>query len=196
MSANGAFSSTLDYTFIGGGVLQVTGPVSVSIDPVFVASAEVPIYAESTNNSLDFTLTEAGIETPTIQVTANLSTSFTVSSTAEQGIQSFLRSYYLNRIEFTANSAGNVIVKGEADLTLPLLSSTNIYVFSEGPASGSIDFSVSAQAYNMTNRVLSRTGDNAVLFKTNEYNEVRIAKESNAIRIVDNGIREADIIQN
>lgn len=196
MSANGAFSSTLDYTFIGGGVSQISGPVSVSIDPTFAASVQIPIYAESTGNSIDFTLTEAGIETPTIQAVVNVSTSFTASATAGQGLQTFGRSYYTNRIEFTANSAGDVIVKGEADLTLPLTIEPNIYVFSEGPGSGSISFSLSAQAYNMTTRVSSRTGGNAVLFRTNEFNEVRISKESNSVRIVDNGIREADIIQN
>ena len=195
MSANGAFSSTLDYAFIGGGVIQVTGPVSVSIDPVFVATAEVPIFAQSTN-SLDFILTDAGIETPTIGAYVNVSTSFTASATAEQGVQRFASSEWINRIEFTANSAGIAIVKGELNQTLPFLTNTNIYVFSEGPASGSINFSVSAQAYNMTDRVRSRTGGNEVLFKTNEYNGVRIPQESNGLRLVDNGVREADIIQN
>lgn len=196
MSANGAFSSTLDYTFFGGGVLQITGPVSVSIDPVFVASAEIPIYGEIQPYTLDFSLDEAGIETPTIQATLNASISFTGSGTIEQGIQSFLESYYVNRIEFTANSVGDVVVKGELDLTLPFTIEPNIYVFSEGPGAGSISFSVLAQAYNMSTRVSSITGGNAILFKTNEFNEVRIAKESNSVRIVDNGIREADIIQN
>ena len=196
MSANGAFSSTLDYAFIGGGVVQISGPVSVGIDPVFVASAKLPINAELQPYTLDLSLTQAGIETPTIQASLNVSTSFTASATAEQGIQSFLRSFYTNRIEFTANSEGYVVVSGELDVTLPFLTSTNIYVFSEGPAQGSIDFSLSAQAYNMTARVRSRTGGNSVLFKTNEHNGVRIPLESNSVRLVDSGVREADIIQN
>jgi hypothetical protein len=196
MSANGAFSSTLDYTLIGGGVLQVKGPVSVSIDPTFVASATVPIYAELQPYTLDFSLDEAGIETPTIQASLNATIDFSASATAGQGIQSFLSSFYTNRIEFTANSEGFVIVSGTADLTLPLTTNTNIYVFSEGPASGSISFSLTSQAYNMTTRVRSRAGDNAVLFKTNEFNAVRVPKEANSVRIVDNGERIADIIQN
>lgn len=196
MSANGAFSSTLDYTFIGGGVIQVSGPVSVSIDPVFAASVQVPIYGEIQPYTLNFSLDEAGIETPTIQANVNATIDFTASATADQGIQSFLRSFYTNRIEFTANSEGYVVVSGTADLTLPLTTNTNIYVFSEGPASGSIDFSISAQAYNMTTRVRSRTGENSVMFKTNEFNGVRIKTESNDVRLVDSGVREADIIQN
>jgi hypothetical protein len=196
MSANGALSSTLDYTFIGGGVLQVKGPVFVSIDPTFVASATVPIYAELQPYTLDFSLDEAGIETPTIQASLNATIDFSASATAGQGIQSFLSSFYTNRIEFTANSEGFVIVSGTADLTLPLTTNTNIYVFSEGPASGSISFSLTSQAYNMTTRVRSRAGDNAVLFKTNEFNAVRVPKEANSVRIVDNGERIADIIQN
>ena len=196
MSANGAFSSTLDYTFIGGGVLRVRGPVSVSIEPSIDASAAVPISGEIQPQSIDFTLTEAGIETPTIQARVDVSTSFTASATAEQGITSNLRSFYTNRIEFTANSEGYVVVSGSADLTLPLTTNTNIFVFSEGPVAGSISFSLSSQAYNMTNRVRSRTGENSVMFKTNEFNVVRIKSESNDVRLVDSGIRQADIIQN
>ena len=194
MSANGAFSSTLDYSIIGGGVVSVKGPLSVQINPSISLEGRVPIYGEIQPFTLDLTIV-SGIETPTIYAEApNLSFGFTQYSTIEFGVQKWLESTN-NSIEFTANSAGFLPVAGNADILFEFLSSTNIYVFSEGPVSVETSFSLASKARNVSTHYYTRVGENYVRFDS-ESNGVKILDNSNGIRIADNGIREADIIQN
>ena len=193
MSANGAFTSSIDYEFLGGGVVQISGPVSVSIDPIFDATAAAVIYGQS-SNTLDFTFV-AGVETPTIYGTANLGIGFSATGRIEFGVQRFASSEWINRIPFTANSEGYVVVSAQADIPLSFSLDTNIYVFSEGPSSGSIDYFVSAKGVNVSGRTYSKIGGNSVKLDNNQFNDVRINISSNGVRIVDNGLRLAEVIQ-
>lgn len=195
MSANGAFTSTLDFDYIGGGVVQVKGPVSVSIDPVFDSTAVVPVLA-TFSNSLDFTFL-GGIETPTIKAVANVSFGFTASATAGQGIQTFGSSEWINRLNFSLDTAnGYVIVSGSFTPTLEFNLDTNIYVFSEGPAAGEIPYFIAAKGTDVSNHVYDRDGASFCSFNGVDHNSVNINIDSNSVRIIDNGIRQAEIIQN
>ena len=75
MSANGAIITTLDFSFFGGGYLEVTGEATGSLPMIFGSSAVVPITGEIQPVTLDF-IFQAGIETPTVYGEANLSISF------------------------------------------------------------------------------------------------------------------------
>jgi hypothetical protein len=194
MSANGAFTSTLDYNFIGGGVVTVRGPVSVSIDPILDASAVVPISA-SFSNSIDFTFA-GGIETPTIKAYVDVSFDFTASATAGQGIQTFGSSEWINRLNFTGSAEGYVVVQAYFTPTLEFNLDTNIYVFSEGPAAGLIDYSVAAKGTNVSTHIYDRVGASYCSIDSLDHNIVNINVQSNSIKISDNGSRAAEIIQN
>lgn len=192
MSANGAFSTTLDYQFFGGGVVQNSGEVSLSFEPSLVSSAIVPIYAEL-DQTLDFTFS-AGIETPTIYGIADLSFGFTVQTQADQGISRYAKSEWINRLEFEVSSEAYVIVKGQLNQTLDFNLDTNIYIFSDGESAGTFGFSVDARAYNISTRPYSRDGASYCSLNENSFNDVQILAQSNMLDIVDNGERLAEII--
>lgn len=196
MSANGAFSSTLDYNFFGGGVVSLSGSLSTNLDPVFESSAVIPVFGEIQPQSLSLELTEAGIETPTIQASFNGSIDFTGFGTAEQGITTNGQSFYVIRTEFTANAEGHVVVSGTLDQTLDFSIQPNIYVFSEGPAAVSFDFSVAAQGTNVSTHLYSKDGANYCSIYGIDYNNVKIMAQSNSVKIIDNGIRQVEVIQN
>ena len=92
MSANGVFTSTIDYTLFGGGYSVLVGGASGTFDVSIASDVVVPVVATSTN-SLDFTLT-AGVETPTIYGTASGSLDFSMNQSGfiVFGIQSYLYS--------------------------------------------------------------------------------------------------------
>jgi len=195
MSANGSFSSTLDYTFFGGGVVQVSGEIPTYDFPLsLVSTATLPIYASSTNN-LDFIFT-GGVENPANNGQVNATFGFTGSATVEIGISRFAKSEWSNRFEFTANAEGLVVVSATFDNVLPFTTETNIYVFSEGPASGTFDFSVAALGTNVSTHAYSRTGGNAVKIGDVEFNGVRIPAATNGLRVINNGITHAEVINN
>ena len=195
MSANGALTSTLDFDFIAGAVLSVKGPLSVEIGVTTSLTGVVPIYGELEPYTLDFN-GQASIETPTIYASAtDLSTSFTVSGTIEFGVTRELEAN--NQINFTLDTVpGFVITHGTADITLPFLSDTNIYVFSEGPVSVATSFLLAGKGLNWDTHVYDRTGVNGIKFTGDESNGVNIKIESNGVKLVSNGIGYAEIIQN
>lgn len=200
MAANGTFTSTLDYDFFGGGYVFTSGTASGSIDPILDASARVPIVGEIQPQSISFSLTEAGIETPTIYGSAeNLSIDFTLdqSGRIEFGVQRYLTTNSNTMIiSFGGSANGYSIVSGVLDQVLTFTPDTNIYVFSEGPALGIIDFSVLSKGTNAATHVYSLFGSNDLTFNSIDYNDVKIVAESNDVKIIDNGIRQAEIIQN
>lgn len=200
MAANGTFTSTLDYDFFGGGYVFTSGTASGSIDPILDASARVPITGEIQPITISFELTEAGIETPTIYGSAeNLSIDFTVdqSGRIEFGVQRYLTTNSNTMIiSFGGSANGYSIVSGVLDQFLTFTPDTNIYVFSEGPALGIIDFSVLSKGTNAATHVYSLFGSNDLTFNSIDYNDVKIVAESNDVKIIDNGIRQAEIIQN
>lgn len=197
MSANGSVTSTLDYEFFGGAVVKNSGTLSGNLNNVLEFSAVVPVNAEPFNYTLEFGLT-AGIETPTVYGEAtNLSIGFDMNQSGfiEFGVQRYLVSNANTMfIPFGASSEGYSVVSGVFDNILPFTSETNIYVFSEGPASGSITFSVLGKGTNASTHIYDRVGENFCEFQGVDHNGVLMVYESNDVKIIDNGIRQAEII--
>lgn len=200
MSANGAFTTTLDFQYFGGGYVQVSGPVSVSIDPIFESIGLLPVSGELQPQTLSFSLAEAGIETPTIQgIAENLTISFDMNQSGfiEFGVQRYASAEWGSLIvPFTANSEGYSVVSGTFNNVLEFTSDTNIYVFSEGPALGSIPYFVAGKGTNVSSHIYDKIGANYVDIDGVDHNDVHISVQSNAVKIIDNGIRQAEIIQN
>lgn len=200
MSANGAFSTILEYDFFGGGVVYTSGEVSGIIELSLDADVRVPIVGEIQPQTISFALTEAGIETPTIYGSAeNLSIDFSMNQSGfiEFGVQRYLTSNANTMIiPFSGSANGYSIVSGTLNQVLSFTPETNIYVFSEGPGFGSISFSVLSKGTNASTHIYDRIGANYCVFDGIEHNEVQIVTQSNDVKIIDNGIRQAEIIQN
>jgi len=193
MSANGAFSTTLDYQFFGGGVVQNSGEVSGLIETSLVSNAQVSITGEISNFNLDFSFS-AGIETPTIYGTADLSFGFAVSGQADQGIQTFGKSEWINRLPFDVSSEGYVVVSGSLNQTLDFNLDTNIFLFSDGDGAGSFGFSLASEGTNISTGIYHRQGANYCTLDGLDYNNVQILSSYNDCTLVVDGIRQAEII--
>ena len=194
MSANGVFTSTLDYTFFGGGFSIVSGGVPAqTIEYTFNSDVFVPITGDMQTLPLDFTFS-AAITPPIIQASADLSFGFTGSSFLEFGIQSFLSSEWINRIEFSANGFAETVIAGVGDITLPFNLDTNIFVFSLGDGLTGFDFSVEGKGTNLSTHLFSTTGSNSLKFIDNDFNGYLIPKESNAVRIISDGATDVEIL--
>jgi hypothetical protein len=193
MSANGAFSTTLDYQFFGGGYSRVSGEVSGLIETSLIFDAQVPITGEISNFNLDFSFV-AGVETPTIYGNADLSFGFVASGQAEQGIQTFGKSEWINRLPFEASSEGYVVVSGNLNQTLEFNLDTNIFLFSDGDGAGSFGFSLASKGTNVSTGIYHREGANYCTLDGSDYNSVQILLSYNDLHLVDSGIRQAEII--
>jgi hypothetical protein len=194
MSANGVFTSSLDYTFFAGGFSIVTGGVPAqTIDYTLNSDVFVPITGDMQTLPLDFVFS-AAITPPIIQASADLSFGFTGNSFLEFGIQSFLSSEWINRIEFSANGFAETVVAGVGDITLPFILDTNIFVFSLGDGLTGFDFSVEGKGTNLSTHLFSTTGDNSLKFIDNDFNGYLIPKESNAVKIISDGATDVEIL--
>lgn len=194
MSANGTLSSTLDYQFFGGGVIRITGEVSGIVGPSLVSFAEVPIYAESSNNFIDFTFA-GGIETPTIYATAAGSIDFSAAGTIEFGItRNAFVEWKSIQIPFSANSEARVAISGSLDQTLEFSLDTNIFIFSDFESAGTFGFTLQSKGINVSRRYYSKDGASYCSLNENQHNDVQIGAQFNMVEILDNGERLAEII--
>lgn len=197
MSANGAITTTLDFSFFGGGYLQVTGDVSGTIENSFVSTALVPISGTISTVNLSFDL-EARIETPTVYGEANLGFDFTGSSTIEFGVQRYLAvgTEKIVLFEYTAESTGYVLTHAYVEPTLEFSLETDIFVFSESEEfAGNIGFSVNSLGLNVSTRSYSRDGASYCEIDAVDHNDAYIKLESNLVEINSNGITYAEVIQ-
>lgn len=196
MSANGAFSTTLDFEFFAGGYTTLSGEVSVSIEPSLVSYARVPITGTINDFNLNFSFTST-IVPPTIQASAeNLTFGFTSSSTVEFGVQRYARAEYGSLvIPFTQSAQGYNLTHAYLNKTLDFTLNTEIYVFSLGESTGSYEFSLESTGLNISTRSYSRDGANYCTFNGVNFNGATITKQSNNVRIIDNGIRHAEVLQ-
>ena len=196
MSANGAFLTTLDFEFFGGGYTTLSGGVSTTIEPSLVSYAQVPITGTLNNFNLDFAFSGT-ITPPIIQASAeNLSFDFTFNSTMEFGVQRYASAEYGSLvIPFSGSAEGYVVTSARLNQTLDFTLDTNIYVFSLGDSIVSYDFSVQSSGLNVSTRSYSRDGANYCSFNGNDFNEVQIFAQSNSVRITDNGVRYAEVLQ-
>ena len=196
MSANGVFTSTIDYTFFGGGYSIVSGGVpDQTIDMVLDNSGVVSIIGEMQPLALDFTFASE-ITPPFIYGSAEVSFGFTGSATLEFGIQTFGSSEWINRLEFTSNSFAETVIAGVGDVTLPFTLDTNFFIYSLGDGDTAFGFSVAGKGTNLSTHQFSTTGSNSLKFINNDFNGCLIHKESNAVKIVNNGGTDVEILLN
>mgnify|MGYP003635561802 FL=1 len=160
MSANGVFTSTLDYSFFGGGFSTIEGGASGDFTLAFTSDVFNPVYAE-----LDQTLTfdvVAGIVTPTVygEFDGTIDFSLNQSGRIEFGIQSYLTSAN-NEVEFSASSTGLVPVTGSFTPTFDINFSGTMAQFSlvQGATAFSFDLDSVVQNYTLLNK--TRAGKNA-----------------------------------
>lgn len=197
MSANGAVSTTLDFEFFGGGYTQLSGEVSGIIEPSLVSYAKNLIVGEISPVNLDFTFS-AGIETPILYGRANNTIDFSVSGTAEFGVQRYGTVGAQEKVvlfDYTASSSGYVTTHLNFNPTLEFTLDTNIYLFSIGDSVGSYGFSFESTGLNISTRSYSRDGATYCSFDGNDFNDVQISAQSNSITIINNGITQAEILQ-
>lgn len=196
MSANGAFSTTLDFEFFAGGFTTLSGEASVSIEPSLVSYARVPITGTLNDFNLNFSFT-GRITPPIIQASAeNLNFGFTSSSTIEFGVQRYAKSEYGSLvIPFTTTAQGYNLTHAYLNKTLDFTLNTKIYVFSLGESSGSYGFNLESTALNISTRAYSRDGANYCTFNGVDFNNAIINNQSNSVRIIDNGVRHATVLQ-
>jgi hypothetical protein len=191
MAANAEFSTTLDYEFFGGGTVFVVGEGSGVLDYIFNSNVKTLIFAESSNNFIDFTFT-GGIQLPTINAVANLSFGFSISSTVEFGIQSF--AFANTRIEFSSTSEGFAPIKVSVDYVLPFVAQSTITQFSLAFANTSFNFSVNSQVLNYSLQIVDLLGLNSIELITYEFNEIEVLNENNFVEIIDSGYNEAKVL--
>jgi len=195
MSANGAVTTTLDFQYFGGGVIQVSGEVSGLIDNSFVFDGRVPVVGHIEPVTIDFGFS-AGIETPTIYgIVPDASIDFTSYSFVEFGVQRYLSVANNTLFDYSASSEGYVTTHVNFNPTLDFNLDTHIYVFSLGDSTGTYSFSVDSLGLNISTREYSETGGNYVTFDGIDNNDYRIIDSKNGIKLISNGISQADIIQ-
>lgn len=191
MSANVEFSTTLDYDFFGGGIVFVSGEASGVLDYNLDSDVKVLIFAESSNNFIDFTFL-GGIELPIINATADLSFDFSVSSTVEFGVQRW--AFANTRIEFTQTSEGFALVKASVDYLYDFIVNTSATQFSFGTANTELDFFFNSNVLNYSLHIYDRLGKNDVELLTSEFNEIEILNENNFVEIIDSGRNDARVL--
>ena len=234
MSANAEFSTTLDYEFIGGGSVIVTGVANVltsyslnssvevltvpqpiaefsgTIEYSITSTGNVTISGISSNvieNSLislakafvfgeanteyNFSFSGAGGYKP-IEGYANLSFDFSVSATAEFGVQR--RGFANTRIEFAASAEGALPVKASANYPLDFFLQSTATQFSLGKANCEFAFSVNSNLLNYSLQIYDTLGKNEIELVAYEFNEVEVLNENNLAEIIDSGRNEAKVL--
>lgn len=194
MSANGTFSTTLDYEFFGGGYVIVQGEVSGSIDPSLESTASVLVTGQA-SGTIPYSV-QAGIELPIVYGTADVSFGFDVSSTMEFGIRTFGRSEWTNRVEFTGSATGVVPIVGSLSSSLDFEFNSELIIFSLAESdTNSFGFEFSATGLNVSTHTYDLLGANAVRFGNDAYNGFYLTTNSNGVIIKDDGSLNAEILQ-
>jgi len=194
MSANGTFSTTLDYDFFGGGSVITGGEAQGNFDLSLVTAGQVIVKGQA-SGTIPFSVL-AGAALPIVEGTADVSFGFTGSATADFGVQIFGESEYRNNLEFTQSAAGEVIVKGQLDQALDFNFKGSFVVVQDIQSSDiSISFSVEATGINAPTISINKTGANIVTL-TNDYtNSMEILVQSNDMKIVQSGANGVRILQ-
>jgi hypothetical protein len=191
---NGTFSSTLDFNFIGGGVLVVSGGLPLSsYDFELDFAGVVPVVGTIEPITLDFLL-DAGVAAPTIYATADLSIGFTQTGFIEFGIQSYLSSGN-NAIDWSVDSTGFVTVSGSFDNTFDIDFSGTMTPFSLGDSTGSYAFVLDARALNYSEFNKSYDGKNLASIHDNIENSITMLEIQNHVKIIDSGQTGVKILQ-
>ena len=187
MSANGVFTSTLDFGFFGGGYSTIAGGASSTFDYTFSSDVFIPVLAEL-NQTLTFDV-QAGIVTPTVYGEFSGTIPFTLTEPAriEFGIQSYLYSGN-NEINFTSSSSGFSVITGSADITFPITISGTMAQFSLGQTTGAFSYALQSKVINYTLLNKSRPNlTNGIRLQDTQNNQVTIKQQPNGVKIRNNG---------
>jgi|TARA_B110000483_G_scaffold132940_1_gene159028 hypothetical protein len=194
MSANGALTSTLDFSFFGGGYSTIVGGAEGTFNYAFTSDVFVPVYA-TLDQTISFDV-EAGIVTPTVYGEFSGTIDFTLTEPAriEFGIQSYIYSGN-NEINFTASASGFSIIAGGANITLPITFSGTMAQFSLGQTTNAFGYALNSKVINYTLTNKSRLGINDIELTRNMENGVVIRRisEPNDIRLKDSGETFAEV---
>jgi hypothetical protein len=194
MSANGALTSTLDFSFFGGGYSTIVGGAEGTFNYAFTSDVFVPVYA-TLDQTISFDV-EAGIVTPTVYGEFSGTIDFTLTEPAriEFGIQSYIYSGN-NEINFTASASGFSIIAGGANITLPITFSGTMAQFSLGQTTNAFGYALNSKVINYTLTNKSRLGINDIELTRNMENGVVIRRisEPNNIRLKDSGETFAEV---
>ena len=194
MSANGALTSTLDFSFFGGGYSTIVGGAEGTFNYAFTSDVFVPVYA-TLDQTISFDV-EAGIVTPTVYGEFSGTIDFTLTEPAriEFGIQSYIYSGN-NEINFTASASGFSIIAGGANITLPITFSGTMAQFSLGQTTNAFGYTLNSKVINYTLTNKSRLGINDIELTRNMENGVVIRRisEPNDIRLKDSGETFAEV---
>jgi hypothetical protein len=192
MSANGAFTSTLDFDFIGGGYLTIQGGAAGTIDPVLSSTSKVFIVGQSSNNFISYDIV-SGAQMPPASGRLEYTLDFTVSATVEFGVQRWATAN--TRIEFTLDTVPAYnLTHSYLNKTLTFTLESLADQFSLGELTVSaFDYSFSGKAVNVSTHVYDIKGLNNVQFRDN-YNTVSLLEHINDIQLVDNGSTDVRIL--
>jgi|GEM_PF-4571346 len=188
MSANGVFTSTIDFEFFGGGYSTIEGQANSSFDLSFTSNVFVPIVATISPQTIDFNLS-AGIVTPTVYGDFTGSIDFALDARIEFGRQGYGTSAN-NEIDFSATGSGYVTVEGFAAPTLDFSISATMAQFSLAEATAAFDFAVNSYVQNYTLLNKSRGGKNSFELTRFSSNGVRIKQLQNGVKVRNPGTNQ------
>lgn len=192
MSANGAFTSTLDFDFIGGGYLTILGGATGSIDPVLSSTSKVLIFGESANNFISYSFGSAA-QMPPAQGRLEYTLPFTVSATAEFGVQRWATAN--TRIEFTLDTVPAYNLTHSylnQTLTFDLESLADQFSLGELTISA-FDYSFSGKAINISTHTYDLKGTNKIEFRDN-HNALSLIDHFNDVNFTDYGSNYVTIL--
>lgn len=189
MSANGVFTSTIDYSFFGGGYSTIEGGANSTFDLTIASNVFVPINASLTQ-SIDFSF-QAGVETPTVYGDF----AGTIDFTLDEARIVFGRQGYgtsaNNEINFSATGSGYVTVEAIAQPIIGFTISATMAQFSLGQATAAFDFAARGIGQNYTLLNKSRGGKNGAQLTRFSSNNVRIKQQPNGVKIRNPGTNNA-----
>lgn len=185
MSANGAFTSTLDFDFIGGGYLTIQGGAAGSIDPALSSTSAVLIVGESTNNFISYDFLSAA-QMPPAQGRLEYTLPFTFSATVEFGVQRWATAN--TRIEFTLDTVPAYnLTHSYLNETLTFTLESLADQFSLGELTiDAFSYSFDGKAINISTHTYDLHGTNKVEFRDN-HNALSLIEHFNDTNLVDNG---------
>tara|TARA_B110000503_G_scaffold54658_1_gene87787 strand:+ start:3587 stop:4168 length:582 start_codon:yes stop_codon:yes gene_type:complete len=192
MSANGVFTSTIDYSFFGGGYSTIEGGVSGAIDVAFTSDVIVPVQA-TFEHILGFGFV-GGIVTPTVYAEAAGDISFTLSNAfIEFGIQSYLFSGN-NEISFTGSATALAPISVSFTPTFDINFSGTMAQFSLGQTTGAFAYALNSKGQNYTLLNKSRPNKkNGINLTDAQHNGVTLRMQPNGVKIRDNGTNYVEI---
>lgn len=195
MSANGTFSTTLDYDFFAGGVVKTSGEASSTFDLSLSTTGAVIVYGQA-SGSISYSL-QSGAQLPEVDGTVDVSFGFDVSSTVDFGVQIYGKSEFINTIEFGVSAEGYSIVTGRLNQTLDFNLKSNFVIFSDGIASGSFGFSASGTGINYSTHSHSFDGVNNVHIPSSvSHNDFVLVDKSNSVSIRQDSTNGVIVLQN